>query len=74
MKLTLLSILAAATTALAWDRSQLKCGPEGFPTEYTLFNNNQKNFSPEQATIAQRHWDNAYGCDAKNAQLDAAGL
>lgn len=68
------AILALTSTVLAWDRSQLKCGPEGFPTEYTLFNSNQKNFTPEQQAIAQRHWDDAYGCEAKNAALDAAGL
>lgn len=68
------AIFALTSTVLAWDRSQLKCGEQGFPTEYTLFKNNLKNFSPEQQNIAQKHWDNSYGCDAKNAHLDAAGL
>ncbi|TIB71659.1 hypothetical protein E3Q08_02594 [Wallemia mellicola] len=74
MKLSAIFVGLAITIGVsaAFDRSQLKCGEEGFPTEYTLFKNNLQNFTPEEQAKAQKHWDAAYGCEAKNAELDAA--
>ena len=59
--LTLLSLIAA---------KKLKCGPEGYPIEYDLFENNLKNFTPEQGDIARQRFDNAYGCDAKYTEYE----